>query len=437
MLGQDRTGLRGLQYLGGLLVVSRSALRVLCVGVLPQPERYLILQTVDSDTPLGYTGPTMSLMERIRTEAYALGFSLVGVSPPHPPPTHLQAYHDWLDRSDHGEMGYLSRPDRVARREDPAIILPAVRSVLCVATNYYPGPLTTKRPLLSGRISNYAWGQDYHDWMLPRLERLAAFIQSQLVDELEYRAYVDTGPLLERSFAEQAGLGFVGKNTCLIHPKFGSWLFLGELLLSEDIAPDREAQPSRCGKCTRCLEACPTGALVAPYRLDARRCVSYLTIELKGSIPRELRPGIGDHIYGCDICQLVCPWQRFSKLTEEPVFQGPSGERAVPPLVDLLGLEEDGFQRLFSGSPILRLGRAGLLRNAAVALGNVGDPTAVPALVSSLGDEAPLVRGHVAWALGRIGGLAAIDALKTSLEAESDVGVRQELIVALEETVSC
>jgi epoxyqueuosine reductase len=272
--------------------------------------------------------------------------------------------------------------------------------------------------------------------MLPRLEKLGVFVQTQLGKALDYRAYVDTGPLLERSFAEQAGLGFVGKNTCLIHPKFGSWLFLGELMLSEEIVPDREVLPSRCGKCARCLEACPTGALEAPYRLNARRCISYLTIELKGPIPRELRSGIGNHIFGCDVCQQVCPWQRFSQQTGEPTFQCSSTERVVPALVDLLEIDEGGFQRRYLDSPIMRLGRSGLLRNAAIALGNTGESSTVPVLGRSLGDKSPLVRGHAAWALGRIGGSEAIAALRAVVETETDTGVQQELTAALEEVVA-
>lgn len=349
----------------------------------------------------------MGWIDRVRERTRDLGFDLVGIAPARPPREHLQAYRRWLDRGDHAGMAYMVRPDRVARREDPSLILPGVRSVLCVAVNYYPGP----PPAPSddgprGRISNYAWGIDYHGWMLPRLEELAAFVRTQVGGEIRYRVYVDTGPVLERAFAAQAGLGFIGKNTCLIHPRFGSWLFLGEVLLEVDL-PEENHAPVRggCGTCTRCLDACPTGALAAPYRLDARRCISYLTIEHKGSIPPELRPLLGTWIYGCDACQEVCPWQRFARPTGVAAFRPASPERPMPPLPDLLALDEEGFRRRFRGTPILRIGRGRLLRNVAVALGNIGGSQAARALGLALDDPDPLVREHAAWALKRIEGL--------------------------------
>jgi epoxyqueuosine reductase len=343
----------------------------------------------------------MGLSERIQEQAYRLGFDLAGVTPARPPGDHLAAYRDWLARGDHGEMAYMARPDRVARREDPTRILPGVRSVICVAVNYYPGPPPDLEGL-RGRVSNYAWGQDYHDWMLPRLMELAAFIHAEVGGEVNQRVAVDTAPVLERALAAQAGLGFIGKNTCLIHPRFGSWLFLGEILVDVDLPPSGEPLPPRCGTCTRCLEACPTGALAAPYRLDARRCISYLSIELKGPIPPHLRPLVGDWIYGCDICQQVCPWQRFAQPTTIPGFRTTSSESAAPSLLELMALDDEGFRRRFAGSPILRIGRGRLLRNVAVALGNAGDPHAAPALQAALDDADPLVQEHAAWALGRI-----------------------------------
>jgi len=354
----------------------------------------------------------MTWHDRLREQAAALGFDRVGVAPARLPELHMQAYSDWLARGDHGEMGYMGRPDRVARREDPAVILPGVRSVVSVAANYYPGP----RPefpfevfggLPRGRVSNYAWNEDYHQWMLPRLEALAAFVHAQTGGTARHRAYVDTGPVLERAYAVRAGLGFIGKNTCLIDPALGSWLFLGEILVDVDLPSLAEPVAPRCGTCTRCLEACPTGALAAPYRLDARRCISYLTIELKGTIPPHLRPLMGDWIYGCDICQQVCPWQRFARRTSHPAFRASYEDQAAPVLLDLFALGEEGFQRRFAGSPILRIGRERLLRNVAVALGNTADPRAVVALRAALSDAAPLVREHAAWALAAIDGRAA------------------------------
>jgi epoxyqueuosine reductase len=243
---------------------------------------------------------------------------------------------------------------------------------------------------------------------------------------------VDTGPVLERELAVRAGLGFVGKNTNLIHPQMGSWLFLGELLLNIEL-PVMRARPVRgtCGGCTRCLDACPTGALVTPYVLDARRCISYLTIELKGAIPRELRSLIGNRIFGCDICQDVCPWnRRHSRPTLEPAFRPKSDTRA-PHLVDLLSLDAEGFRLRFGDSAIARAKRRGLLRNVAVALGNWGDPVTISALDRALHDCEPLVRGHAAWALGQVQSRRAQSALAQALSSETDLWVREEIAQGL------
>jgi epoxyqueuosine reductase len=309
------------------------------------------------------------MIEELEAEARRLGFDLLGVAPPVPPPEAVRTYQEWLKAGYHGDMAYMARPDRVARREDPALILPGVRAVVCVAVNYYPGDF----PGVSGasgnagpvgRISRYAWGMDYHEWMLPRLEELAAFIRERTGGTARHRAYTDTGPLLERALAAQAGLGFIGKNTCLIHPRLGSWLFLGEILVDVDLPFTGPPMPPRCGTCTRCLDACPTGALVAPYVLDARRCISYLTIESRGDIPPDLRARLGDWVYGCDVCQEVCPWNRFARPTAVADFLPVSPDRAAPPLADLLSLDEEAFRRRFGGSPIARIGRERLQRNA-------------------------------------------------------------------------
>ncbi|OQY21883.1 MAG: tRNA epoxyqueuosine(34) reductase QueG [Anaerolineaceae bacterium 4572_32.2] len=300
--------------------------------------------------------------------------------------------------------------------------------------NYYTGPLPDdlKHDHSRGLISNYAWGLDYHDLMLDRLEELATFIAAEARREIAYRAYVDTGPLLERAYAAEAGLGFTGKNTCLIHPQRGSWLFLGEILLDIALEPTLEKISASCGTCTRCLGACPTGALVAPYVLDARRCISYLTIELKGPIPRELRPLMGNHIFGCDVCQIACPWQRFARPTKEAAFWPDEPDRAAPLLLDLMALSEGEFCQRYEGTPILRTGRGRLLRNAAVALGNWGDERAIPALTQALSDAEPLARGHAAWALGRVGGRAARRALEKARQRETDSYVRQEIQIAVD-----
>jgi epoxyqueuosine reductase len=326
----------------------------------------------------------------------------------------------------------------VAKRKDLARVLPAVRSVVTVAANYHtlPLPAEVRDDPSQGIVASYAWGQDYHDLLLARLRQLASSLSAlgsaETGTKSHYRAYVDTGPILERELAARAGLGFVGRNTNLIHPRFGSWLFLAESLLVVDLPQleQRRAQGT-CGRCTRCLEACPTGALVAPYVLDARRCISYLTIELKDPIPRELRPLMGNRIFGCDICQEVCPWnRRFARPTAEPAFQ-PRPEAIAPALLDLMGLDDPGFRKRFSGSPIKRAKRRGLLRNVAIALGNWGDPAAIPALVRALDDPEPLIRGHVAWALGRVATDDALYALEQARQQEDDAWVQEEIQLAL------
>ncbi|MGC9336426.1 MAG: tRNA epoxyqueuosine(34) reductase QueG, partial [Anaerolineae bacterium] len=251
-----------------------------------------------------------------------------------------------------------------------------------------------------GRVSRYAWGTDYHDVILRKMHQLAQWISEQLGRRLTYRTYVDTGPLLERELAQQAGLGWIGKNANLIHPKLGSYFFLGELLTDLELEPDAPFSDERCGSCTACLDACPTGALTAPHTLDARRCISYLTIEHRGAIPEETRPLIGDWVFGCDVCQEVCPWnRRFAHPGRRPAF------RAVHDtldLVEMLKLDEDAFRSRFRETPLWRARRAGLARNAAVVLGNLGDPRAIPALEHALSDADPLVAEHALWALSRL-----------------------------------
>jgi epoxyqueuosine reductase len=326
-------------------------------------------------------------------------------------------------------MRYMARPDRVARRQDLNVILPEVQTIVCVGLDYYtlPLPLAIAQDPSRGRISNYAWATDYHDVMTPRLQELAQWLQGQHSGKVQSRVYVDTGAILERDHAEMAGLGFTGKNTMLIGPRRGSWFFLGELLTTLPLAYDTLPPMPACGQCTRCLQACPTDAFPEPYVLDARRCISYLTIELKGWIPRELRPLMGNWIYGCDICQEVCPFNRFAPQTEETVFFADDWNAAAPPLLNILALDEAGFQKRFANSPILRIKRRGLLRNACVAAGNWGNETAVPTLIDLLTDEEPLIRGHAAWALHQIGTGAAKTALNRAFAYEQGAQVKQEL----------
>ncbi len=376
----------------------------------------------------------MTLAARLMAQARELGFDLLGVLPAGPTLT-AGRYRAWLAEGYHGEMVYLARPEAVARRADPARILPGLRSVVALAANYCPAPLPAalRDDPARGIVARYAWGDDYHQVLLPRLGQLAAFVEAQTGGPVGWRAYVDSGPLLEREIAARAGLGFIGKNTHLIHPRLGSWLFLAELLLSVELPASGGALPTRpaCGRCTRCLESCPTGALVAPYVLDARRCIAYLTIELKGPIPRELRPLLGRRIFGCDVCQEVCPWnRRFARPAAGAVFR-PRPPAMAPLFLELLALDEMGFGQRFRGSPLARAKRRGLLRNVAVALGNWGDPAAAPALARALGDDEPLIREHAAWALGRLAGGEARQALRGALAVEQDARVCRDLLLAL------
>jgi epoxyqueuosine reductase len=368
----------------------------------------------------------MSLTDAVKDHARSLGFDLVGIVP-----AGLAAHGDffaqWLADGYAGEMAYLR--DSEAKRRDPHVAFPSARSVVVVGMNYFTVdvPAELAHDPTRGLISRYAWGDDYHDLMLARLRDLLIFIETQVGHAVEARLYVDTGPVLERDLAQRAGLGFFGRHTCLIHVGLGSWFFLGEVLL--DLKLDADAPDSRgtCGRCTRCLDACPTHALVKPFVLDARRCISYLTIELKGSIPRELRPLLGAHIFGCDVCQEVCPWNhRCAVLTHERAFL-PRPELLAPRLAPLLAMSEAEFAGQFRGSPVRRAKRRGLLRNAAVALGNSGDTEAVPALIEALSDSEPLVRGHAAWALGRLGGQRARAALEAARTREPNPSAVAEI----------
>ena len=280
------------------------------------------------------------------------------------------------------------------KRCDPREVLPGVRSIVVVALNYWQGEQPGAQG--GGRIARYAWGDDYHDVMLKKLERLAAFLA-----ELggRQKCYVDTGPLLERDHAAEAGIGWHGKSTMLLDSKLGTWFFLGEILTTLELAADAP-QTARCGSCSRCITACPTGAITAPHRLDARRCISYLTIELKGPIPVEMRPLIGDRIYGCDDCLEACPWNRFASVSREAAFA--ARPAVAMQLRDYLALDEVKFRELFRRSPIKRIKRRGFLRNVCVALGNVGDQRDLSALRRAASDPEPLIAEHALWAIAQI-----------------------------------
>ncbi|MGC9400014.1 MAG: tRNA epoxyqueuosine(34) reductase QueG [Anaerolineae bacterium] len=310
-----------------------------------------------------------------------------------------EAYRSWLGRGYAGEMErYLARPDAVARRADPRAILPEARTVLMVAASYAGPPHPALLPL-HGRVSRYAWGEDYHRWLLARLRRYLRLLEEDL-GSFEARCYVDTGPVLEREWARRAGLGWLGKNTNLIHPLWGSYLFLGVALLSIDLDPTPPTSMPDCGSCTRCLEACPTGALVAPGRLDARRCLSYLTIEHRGSVPETLRPKMGSRLFGCDICQEVCPWNRKPSARRGGEPAPPHATLSLP---ELLFITPETFRARFRETPIWRATPTGLARNAALVLGNLGDPAALPHLTRAIREHpSALVREHAAWAKARL-----------------------------------
>lgn len=381
-----------------------------------------------------------NLMIALEDKVRALGFNFFGVIPARPA-RRLAAYLNWIEQGYQGQMGYLARPDRVSRRQDLELILPGVQSILCVGLNYFPGslpPVIAQDPS-RGRISNYAWGVDYHEVMTPRLTELADWLHAQTDQPVQSRVYVDTGAVLERDHGETAVLGFTGKNSMLIHPRHGSFFFLGELLTTLPLAanlppPTRHSPLPSCGSCQRCLHACPTAAFPQPYVLDARRCISYLTIELKEWIPQELRPLMGNWIYGCDICQEVCPFNRFAQVTdetqfypEEAAFTRHSYAQMAPSLLEILALDEAGFRERFAHSPIQRIKRRRLVRNACVAAGNWGSETAVPILTTLLSDAEPLIRGHAAWALQQIGTREAKTAVAEALAVEFDTSVRAEM----------
>ncbi|HYQ88817.1 MAG TPA: tRNA epoxyqueuosine(34) reductase QueG [Candidatus Binatia bacterium] len=369
-----------------------------------------------------------AIKKRIREEALSLGFGAVGFAAAAESP-HAEKLTAWLTAGRHGTMRWMARDP--ARRSDPRAVLPQARTVVSVSMPYYRGdwPAAARGDAPRGRIARYAWGRDYHKRIRRRLKLLARAILAQCPDA-RWLAYVDTGPMLDRSWAERAGIGWIGKNTNVILQGRGSWSFLGELLTDLALEPDSPAR-NHCGTCARCIAACPTGAIVGPYELDARRCISYLTIEHRGAIPLELRPAIGTRIFGCDDCQEVCPWNRFAVQTAEPDFLD-RPEQQTPELIPLLALDEDGFRARYQGTAILRAKRAGFARNVAVALGNLGDRRSVEPLARALEeDPEPLVRGHAAWALGRIGGDAARLALDAAAGRETSEEVMTEIHAAL------
>lgn len=369
----------------------------------------------------------MSLTAIIKAVAAAEGFTLAGVCPA-VTPAGIGRFDEWLAAGFAGEMNYLA--DRRAAYEHPRHVLFGVRSIVMLGMNYFTGKAIAAGEG-QGRVARYAWGDaDYHDVIHARLKRLSAVVQ-QHAPAARVRGVVDTAPLLEREFAQLAGLGWVGKNTLLLNKTQGSYFFLAALLTDLELDYDEPFVADHCGTCRACLDACPTNAFPQPYVLDASRCISYLTIELRDEIPLELRAGVGDWLFGCDVCQEVCPWNHRAEPTPELSF-APRASLNPVDLVALLNLDDAAFRAMFRHTPLWRSKRRGILRNAAIALGNRPTSVALSALSHGLRDEEPLIRGACAWALGRYVEPSAKLALREQLTRESDAAVSEEIARSLE-----
>jgi epoxyqueuosine reductase len=339
----------------------------------------------------------------IKQKTRQLGFTLAGITSPDIP-IHFDAYQHWLDAGRQADMAYLADERAIERRADPKLILPECRSILVLGTPY-SNPKTAL-PLIEqpphGRVAAYAWGDDYHLVLPERLRALVDFIEEQVGQPVPHRWYTDTGPILERDLAMRAGLGWIGKNTCLINPHSGSYFLLAEILLGLELPADQPFATDQCGSCTRCINACPTSCILSDRTIDARRCISYLTIENKGETPDELRPLIGDWVFGCDVCQMVCPWNiRFAPESGDPAFEARPGV-PNPLLAEELTLMPQEFNKKFKNSPFKRAKRRGYLRNVAIAAGNSGKTELLPALEQAQKDDEALVREHAQWAVKQI-----------------------------------
>jgi epoxyqueuosine reductase len=347
-------------------------------------------------------GKLQFLRERLEAKAGELGFAAFGIARADAAPKSGERLRQWLEEGCHGDMLWMA--ETAERRASPQGLWPQVRSIISLGMSYAPGldPLALAGQPDIGRISVYAQGSDYHDTVKKALKALACWLVAEAGCEL--KVFVDTAPVMEKPLAEAAGLGWQGKHTNLVSRKDGSWLFLGAIYTTLELEPSLpEPHPVHCGSCSACLDACPTGAFPAPFRLDARRCISYLTIEHKGPIPEEFRTAIGNRIYGCDDCLAVCPWNRFADTARRNQAFLPRAELTAPALADLLALDDAGFRQVFAGSPIKRIGRNRMVRNAAIAAGNTGRPELAPALERLTGDEDPVVAEAATWGLKQLG----------------------------------
>jgi epoxyqueuosine reductase len=369
------------------------------------------------------------LKARLIAEAKQHGFDAVGVARPNAAPLAGERLRQFLAEGAHGDMIWME--ETAARRSDPLTLWPEVRSVIMLGMNYGPDhdPLAILKHRERGAISVYAKGQDYHEVIKPRLKTIARWLiaQAQGHEQVDVKVFVDTAAVMEKPLAAAAGLGWQGKHTNLVSRDYGSWLFLGAIFTTLDL-PANEPQMDSCGTCQTCLDVCPTAAFPAPYRLDARRCISYLTIEHKGPIPREMRPLIGNRIYGCDDCLAVCPWNKFAQEGREQKLAARDAARA-PALADLLGLDDAGFRAMFAKTAVKRTGRDRFIRNALIAAGNSGDHALASHAERLLRDASPLVRGAAVWALGRLDP-ARLAALAPARANEPDGAVAEEWAAA-------
>jgi epoxyqueuosine reductase len=368
-----------------------------------------------------------SIAQWLKAEACRQGFDLVGITTPEPPP-HFDRYAAWLDAGRHGEMGYLASPRGRSGRAAPGSLLPGCQSILVLAVNYFPGA-TSAGPV---HIAAYARGDDYHDFLASRATAVIDRLEHRPGRPVASRIYTDAGPLLERELAQRAGLGWIGQNTCLISPLIGSMTLLLEILLDIALPPDPPFAADRCGSCRRCVDACPTGCILPDRTIDARRCISYLTIESRQAMPRDLRRTIGGWLFGCDACQLACPWnRRFARPTSDPVFS-PRPMLNPPDLSALLAAPAPDAAPFLRGSPLKRARRSGLARNAAVVAGNLRAAGQLAALGQALlSDSDPMVRGHAAWALGEYASPDAHKLLGSARDTETDASVLAEINAAL------
>ena len=368
-----------------------------------------------------------ALTAALKVQAAQLGFVTCGIAPADATPESAARLREWLASGAHGDMLWME--ERAEQRGSPAALWPEVRSVVMLGMSYAPAedPLRLADEAGIARISTYAQGQDYHDIVKKALKALARWLVDQAGCDL--KVFVDTAPVMEKPLAEAAGLGWQGKHTNLVSREHGSWLFLGAIMTTLELEPDGRHRGS-CGSCDACQRACPTQAFPAPYRIDARRCISYLTIENKGPIPIEFREGMGNRIYGCDDCLSVCPWNKFAAAASANRAFVARAELAVPEIGDLLGLDDAGFRTVFAGSPIKRIGRDRMIRNVLIAAGNNGDATLLPAIEPLIDDPAAVVRGAAAWALRRIDPAGFADRRDARLAAEADESVRAEWISA-------